>query len=210
MTAKAGLQRVDEVYFIYPLAEKRLLDLIPSDMSTAKRVSIFRQMLLALDYLQSQGIMHRDIKPQNITLLASNPIHAQLIDFGSATDELESTDHMAGTLRYLAPEVVILKHTASARQVPYTCAVDIWGLGLAMYELFAMKHGIIGWTQIDRESYVALHRTLTQWIILSSQDALRPLVAEVISEMLTWSPSDRKTGDQYIEILDNIDKNIKV
>jgi serine/threonine protein kinase len=52
--------------------------------------------------------MHRDIKPENI-LASAAPIRGVIIDFGCATWEKTSKDHMKGTIRYLAPEIIALK-----------------------------------------------------------------------------------------------------
>jgi serine/threonine protein kinase len=85
--------------------------------------------------------MHRDIKPSNLAVSSLNPLRAIILDLGCATVATSSTDHMKGTVPYLAPEIMRLKqkrHTkdSCAKCQPYTSAADIWAMGLSMYQLF--------------------------------------------------------------------------
>ena len=97
--------------------------------------TFWRDCHAGLAYLHSESIMHRDIKRQNIGIRL-DPLQAVLQDFGSAKECLTCTDHRAGTVPYLAPEVLALKVSEGSKgdQVPYTHAVDVWGLGIAFSE----------------------------------------------------------------------------
>lgn len=78
--------------------------------------------------------MHRDYKLDNIGVVRKSPeVEVVLLDFGHAIRAKTIDDHMKGTVRYLAPEVLALKNGRSRQ--PYTCAVDVWALGLVMMEL---------------------------------------------------------------------------
>ncbi|XP_068958757.1 serine/threonine-protein kinase 32A isoform X1 [Petaurus breviceps papuanus] len=88
------------------------------------------ELSMALDYLQNQRIIHRDMKPDNILLDEHGHVH--ITDFNIATiltKEMKITT-VAGTKPYMAPEMF-----NSRRQTGYSFAVDWWSLGVTAYEL---------------------------------------------------------------------------
>ncbi len=93
----------------------------------------FVQMALALHYMHSRHIMHRDIKPQNVFLTQSNKI-VKLGDFG-VTRELNATLALAqtqvGTPYYMSPEL--------AHNKPYTMKSDVWALGCVLCEMSTLR-----------------------------------------------------------------------
>ena len=91
-------------------------------------ILLLRQGLQALVHIHSHGHIHRGIKPNNILVYLRTPLHIKLADFGlSRSNSVLFTFY--GTNRYLAPEVV-LSQTRS-----YTPLVDVWALGVVVYEL---------------------------------------------------------------------------
>ena len=75
------------------------------DLSAIQKQAIVHQLLQALDYLRTQGIVHGDLKPQNIVKIYSNDVW-KLIDFATACKEGNHTSIAIDyTLRYAAPEV---------------------------------------------------------------------------------------------------------
>jgi cell division control protein CDC15 len=96
---------------------------------TETLVAIYvKQVLLGLDYLHNQGVIHRDIKGANI-LTTKNGV-VKLADFGVATKltDTERSNSFAGTPYWMAPEVIEMSGHI-------TSACDIWSLGCTVYEL---------------------------------------------------------------------------
>jgi calcium/calmodulin-dependent protein kinase I len=85
---------------------------------------------MAIQFLHSFGIVHRDIKLENV-MMSDNSERAvpKLADFGLAkiVGPSEKADEPFGTLGYAAPEVL--------RKEPYGSACDLWSLGCIVYSL---------------------------------------------------------------------------
>ncbi|KAH9820453.1 kinase-like protein [Teratosphaeria destructans] len=85
----------------------------------------------ALRYVHGQGIVHRDVKPDNVLLDSEGHVH--LADFNVASDYTpgKPLTSKSGTLAYLAPEVYLGRG--------YACEVDWWSLGVLFYECIYNK-----------------------------------------------------------------------
>ncbi|MDT0614883.1 serine/threonine-protein kinase [Streptomyces lancefieldiae] len=95
----------------------------PADPAAVTRIA--RDCATALDALHAAGVVHRDLKPQNI-LLSSDGV--RLIDFGiSHATDLTRTKVTLGTIAYIAPE--------QARGEPATPAGDMYALGVTLCTL---------------------------------------------------------------------------
>src|SRR3989440_8470674 len=95
----------------------------------AETVYVFERIIEAIDYIHCHGVIHRDIKSNNIKI--SSQGHVKLLDFGIAKGQtspgLTQVGSVIGTLQYLAPEL-IRGGVADQRG-------DIWALGVLLYEM---------------------------------------------------------------------------
>lgn len=90
--------------------------------------SIIRQVLEALSYINSLGLMHCDIKPENLCWVGSLArVEVKLIDFGSASFEKDQACGYVQSRSYRAPEVVL--------GMSYGSTIDTWSLGAVCAEL---------------------------------------------------------------------------
>ncbi|KAI0255083.1 kinase-like protein [Lactifluus subvellereus] len=96
------------------------------------------ELASGLAYLHSKGIMHRDIKPDNIVLDAKG--HAALTDLNIAMHYSRTRLHtsVAGSMAYMAPEVV------DPQRPGYSWQVDWWSLGVCAFELLWHKRPFDG------------------------------------------------------------------
>ena len=108
-----------------------LFQIIDDDQKLPESVlrTIAAQLVSALSHLHSKKIIHRDMKPQNILVTANGSL--KLCDFGFARALSRTTlvlNSIKGTPLYMAPELV--------QEHPYTEKIDIWSLGIIIYELY--------------------------------------------------------------------------
>ncbi|OMC40116.1 serine/threonine-protein kinase [Mycobacterium sp. IS-1264] len=106
-----------------------LLDLITEGpLAPARAVAIIGQVAAALDAAHAEGLVHRDVKPQNIIVTPADFVY--LVDFGIAQTKgdprLTTIGTQIGTLNYMAPERFNDKVT--------TPAVDVYSLACVLYE----------------------------------------------------------------------------
>jgi calcium-dependent protein kinase len=107
------------------------LERFPACFSEHEAAHVLKEILLGVEYMHRQGVVHRDIKPENI-LFKSKEVDSpiMIIDFGLAR-KFDPYLHgfmstLAGTLDYIAPEVLQQKYSASC---------DLWSIGVIAYIL---------------------------------------------------------------------------
>ena len=98
-------------------------------LSEVETRNLVKQLVAALDCCHEQGVIHRDLKLENVLFESKARQRIKVVDFGISGmckgNIHEKND--AGTLRYMAPEVLLSYHTTA------NPAIDIWAVGIMMY-----------------------------------------------------------------------------
>ncbi|HMF87638.1 MAG TPA: protein kinase [Gemmatimonadaceae bacterium] len=172
-------------------------------MPIAVAVSILRDVARALDFAHAKGIVHRDIKPDNILLSGDT---AAVSDFGIAkallasrmmADSLPMTDLgvAIGTPLYMAPE-------QAAADAALDHRVDLYALGCVGYELIAGEPPFAG---RSAASLIRAHIVDAPVPIATKRADVPQALAALIERCLEKDPDDRPSSAQeIIEVLDNL------
>jgi predicted Ser/Thr protein kinase len=112
--------------------DDRLQEATGRGMDVAEAVGIAGQMLSALDYAHSEGVIHRDVKPSNVLVAPGGRV--KLMDFGIALligdKRLTASQSTIGTPSYMSPEQILRPREVDHR-------TDIYSAGVVLYEMLA-------------------------------------------------------------------------
>ncbi|QPG73173.1 hypothetical protein FOA43_000479 [Brettanomyces nanus] len=164
VSLKAFYEDDDEDYLVMEYVPGGdLMDFVASygAVGEAAGREIARQILLAIRYVHSKGISHRDLKPDNILIAQDDPVTIKITDFGLAKgqDKSNMLKTFCGTLAYLAPEVITGKYgprisgkkrylgNGKSLEDSYSNKVDMWSIGCLLFVILTAHLPFSGSTQ---------------------------------------------------------------
>ncbi len=204
--AAAGLQHpnivavydrgdVDGTYYIAMqlLEGHSLKELIDAGLSPEQAVGLVRQVLEAAGFAHRHGVVHRDLKPQNVIVDAEGK--ATVTDFGIAragASEITQTGSVMGTPHYLSPE--------QAQGMEVTAVSDLYSIGVILYEALA------GRVPFEADSAVAIAMKQVSQAPQrpsSINPQVSPALDAVVMRALEKDPGQRfQSAEAFIAALD--------
>ncbi|CAL1616280.1 unnamed protein product [Knipowitschia caucasica] len=155
--------------------------------------TFLQQIVQAMKVLQGQGILHRDLKPQNILLshgegrrASSLNVCLKIADFGFArhlqTNAMAAT--LCGSPMYMAPEVIMSQN--------YDAKADLWSIGTIIYQCLTGKAPFYASTPQELRLFYETNRTLLPSIPKLTSSNLRHLLLGLLQR----NPKDRMTFEE--------------
>jgi len=185
------------LYYVMPFViGESLSDLIAREkqLSIHDAVQIAREVAEALAYAHSYGLIHRDIKPDNVMM--SNG-HAVVADFGIAramseagADKLTQTGMAVGTPAYMSPE-------QAAGETGVDGRADVYSLGCMFYEMLV---GQVPFTGPNAMAVMARHSMDNVTAPSIMRQSIAPEVEDIVFRSMEKIPADRyRTAQEMVE-----------
>lgn len=180
-----GCSEEGEHYLIMEYVEGKTLKEIINKMgslSLDRSLDYTHQILAGLNHAHSFGVIHRDIKPQNIMITSQGQV--KIMDFGLAMNLTDTTitydTSVFGSVYYIAPEIA-QKGSGDAR-------VDIYSTGIVLYEMLTGQVPYTG----DSPISIALQHVEGDYTPIDEIDEDIPYeVARIVDKAMSVDPDDR-------------------
>jgi tRNA A-37 threonylcarbamoyl transferase component Bud32 len=173
------------------------------ELPVSETVRILRDVVSALAYAHARGVVHRDVKPDNVLLSGGVAV---VTDFGvakavSASSDIQGAGGVTslgvalGTPMYMAPE----QATASP-QIDHRA--DLYALGVLTYEMLTGQPPFAGRSP---QAVLAAHVVEEPQPVERRRPAVPPMLATLVNECLAKRPADRpQTAGEVMHVLDAI------
>ncbi|KFU84428.1 Homeodomain-interacting protein kinase 1 [Chaetura pelagica] len=160
-------QHKNHTCLVFEMLEQNLYDFLKQNKFSPLPLKyirpILQQVATALMKLKSLGLIHADLKPENIMLVdpARQPYRVKVIDFGSASHVSKAVCSTYLQSRYYrAPEIIL--------GLPFCEAIDMWSLGCVIAELFLGWPLYPGASEYDQIRYISQTQGLPAEYLLSA------------------------------------------
>src|SRR5579883_1339940 len=158
------------------------------------------QMARALHHAHQRGIVHRDVKPQNMLVSGTDPNHLLLSDFGIAKiyqggddsaiaemptsagndSSLTNVDQIIGTADYMSPE--------QARGRPVDARTDVYALGVVLYQMLT---GEVPFRSTTLQGLLFQHVYTPPPLVREKNPHVPEILAQVVARAMAKAPEDR-------------------
>jgi serine/threonine-protein kinase len=170
-------------------------------LDARRAITIALQILAALRVAHQQGVIHRDVKPQNILVQPDSKV--KVADFGIANageSDMTEAGSIVGTAQYLAPE--------QARGLPVGPPADLYAVGIVLYEMLSGRVPFEG----DAAVTVAMRHVQEAPELLGDRNPLvQPELEAVVMRALAKDPGQRyQSADEMGVDLDRVRQGLPV
>jgi len=164
-------------------------------LTLAKSIELLIGVAEALEFMHSQGVIHRDIKPDNILVDANG--WPRIADFGLAVFMHENVMGIAGTIPYMSPEQINSEW--------FDGRSDVYSLGVTAYEMLT---GLAPYGSIGRNELIELVRTGSLTMDISALSKLPSKVVEVLEYCTQKLPARRCFSRELVTMLRNVQASL--
>jgi serine/threonine protein kinase len=184
-------------------------------LNASRAVDYVRQAAVGFAYAHTQGIIHRDIKPQN--LLVDRNQHVRILDMGlarlnptnaaadptssaGAQTELTQSGVIMGTVDFMSPEQATNTRNANEQS-------DIYSLGCTLYFLMTGRAMFDGETCMER---LLAHHQDSRPSLVATLSKIPPALESVFARMTARQPSDRyESMGEVVEALESVQSSFE-
>jgi len=164
--------------------------------SEADACYCFKQIVSGIAYLHSKGVVHRDLKMENLLLASPDDItHIKIVDFGLAKSSGKLNCRMGticGTPQYVAPEIIESAESYAA----YGKAVDMWSAGVVLFILLG------GYPPFHHDNESVMFEQIRHGKFKFDEEVWNTISSnakDLIRKLLSVNPAARCTAEECLQ-----------
>jgi serine/threonine protein kinase len=174
-------------------------------LSLNTKITMLLESAKALQFLHANGIIHRDIKPQNILVFSmepKSPVHVKLTDFGTArmiSEEAMTVTKNIGTISFMSPESL-------GKNPRIEKSADVYSFALLMWSVLMEQTPFL---EFKWDSDVEAHVKKGNRLPFPSDRSIDPLLVSLITECWAHEPNTRPSMASVVQRLTTLSLSFK-